>query len=302
MTTLVAPRIEPKSWALPAWTPLVLLPPLALGLTTSSPAWVQMWALAVAVYASFKWLTYTSSAASAQAPWTATAGYLLMWPGMDADAFLARSRREAVPHWNEWCWACVKLLAGIAILSQVSNSFAETHPLIGGWLTMIGCALVLHFGLFHLISLQWRTGGVNAPPLMNRPLLATSLSDFWRCRWNLAFRDAAYRFVFRPLLKPVGGRGALMAVFVVSGLIHDAVISLAARGGFGLPSLYFLIQGAAVLFERGRWGRAVGLGRGLLGRVYAWLVVLAPAGLLFHTPFLTRVVVPMLQAIHEVTK
>ena len=89
----------------------------------------------------------------------------------------------------------------------------------------------------------------------------------------------------------------MMAVFVVSGLVHDLVISLPAGGGYGLPTIYFLIQGVCVMFERSRTGKRIGLRRGIPGWLFCALVVLGPVGLLFHAPFLERVIAPMLEAI-----
>ena len=88
-----------------------------------------------------------------------------------------------------------------------------------------------------------------------------------------------------------------MVVFVVSGLVHDAVISIPAGGGWGLPTLYFVIQGVGVLFERSRLGKRLGTRRGVIGWLFCATVTLGPVFLLFHRHFLERVVVPMLTAI-----
>jgi alginate O-acetyltransferase complex protein AlgI len=89
-----------------------------------------------------------------------------------------------------------------------------------------------------------------------------------------------------------------MATFLASGLVHDLVISVPARGGYGLPTVYFVIQGAGVLFERTPLARRVGIGRrGIVSRAFTAVVVLAPVPLLFHEPFLNRVILPFLEVI-----
>ena len=70
--------------------------------------------------------------------------------------------------------------------------------------------------------------------------------------------------------------------------------------GWGLPTLYFLIQAAASFVERSRFGKRLGLGRGLIGWLFAVAVVVGPAGLLFHGPFIANVVVPMVKTIWRV--
>lgn len=92
-----------------------------------------------------------------------------------------------------------------------------------------------------------------------------------------------------------------MAVFLTSGLIHDFVISIPARAGYGLPTLYFLLQGIGVLFERSTVGKKLQLGRGAAGRIFAAVVTVGPLGLLFPPPFIERVVVPMLHAFGAVS-
>jgi alginate O-acetyltransferase complex protein AlgI len=75
------------------------------------------------------------------------------------------------------------------------------------------------------------------------------------------------------------------------------VISLPARGGYGLPTIYFLIQGVALLVERSHFGRRLGLRRGLMGMAFGATVVLAPVPLLFPAPFIERVILPTIAAL-----
>jgi hypothetical protein len=170
-------------------------------------------------------------------------------------------------------------------------------PYFTGWIGMAGLALGLHFGLFHLLSCAWRRSGVNAAPLMNWPIASISLSEFWGRRWNRAFRDLAHRFLFRPLTPLIGGAGALVAGFIFSGLVHDAVISIPAEGGYGGPTLFFAIQAGGLLAERSRTGRRLGLGRGWRGWLFADLLLIGSAPLLFHPPFVMRIIVPFMHAV-----
>jgi alginate O-acetyltransferase complex protein AlgI len=162
---------------------------------------------------------------------------------------------------------------------------------------MIGIVMILHFGLFHLLSCAWRTAGVDARPLMNWPGFSVRLSEFWGRRWNTAFRDLTHRFLFRPLAKRLGARGALVVGFIASGLVHDAVISLPAGGGYGGPTLFFLIQTAGLLFERSHTAKWLGLQSGVRGWLFTMLFLVLPAPLLFHHAFVLRVIVPFMRAI-----
>jgi hypothetical protein len=88
-----------------------------------------------------------------------------------------------------------------------------------------------------------------------------------------------------------------LLVFLGSGFIHELMISVPARGGYGLPTGYFLIQGMGVAGERTRLGRRLGLGQGWRGRLFTVLVAAGPAFWLFPPPFVHNVVLPMLAAI-----
>lgn len=288
--------------AIRGWLPLLVGPPLVALLTpTDEPRWLFMWALAFTLYAGCKWLTWRRTPAPAAPTWR-HAAYLLAWPGLDAPAFLrgpplAVSRQPAP---REWAFAAAKLLLGAGVLWGLVRFVPTPWPYLRGWAGMVGIALLLHFGLFHLLSCLWRSLGIEARPLMNAPLLATSVSDFWSKRWNTAFRDLTHRFLFRPLTARFGPRGAIVAGFLFSGVIHDLVISLPAGGGYGGPTLFFAIQAAALLAERSRIGQVFGLGRGVRGWLFTMMVLLGPAWLLFHPPFVERVVVPFLRALSAI--
>ncbi|MCZ2151547.1 MAG: hypothetical protein LC126_27715 [Bryobacterales bacterium] len=75
------------------------------------------------------------------------------------------------------------------------------------------------------------------------------------------------------------------------------MISVPAQGGYGGPTIFFAVQGAAMMIERGKFGRRIGLGSGLPGWLFTMLMLAAPAGLLFHRPFVERVIVPFMRAL-----
>ena len=287
---------RPAAWARRA-LPLVLLPVTAAAVATAArwPRWGLMWAVAGAIFAGCKWMTWAAPRPPAS-PGRA-AGYWLAWPGMDAVAFLDADRRPLPPSRSEWAAAAAKLAAGLAILYGGLRYHPPANPYLRGWAGMVGLILCLHFGSFALLSCAWRAVGVDARPLMNRPLASVRLGDFWGLRWNTAFRDLTHRFLFRPLTRRLGVRAALWVGFLASGLVHDAVLSGPAGGGYGGPTLFFLVQPLGMTLERSRPGRRLGLGRGVRGWAFTMACLLGPAPLLFHRPFVTRIIVPFLHAI-----
>ena len=262
------------------------------------PRWAQMWTLAVAVYVGCKWLTWQRIGVGNVPAWKQSA-YLLAWPGMDAASFVDEGRESGVCRCavSEWLVAALKMLFGAALLFGVARMIPPQHEYLVGWIGMIGFVLILHFGAFHLLSCGWRRLGVEARPLMNKPLASTSLREFWGRRWNTAFRDLTHRFLFRPCASWLGPRWGILAAFMFSGAIHDLVISVPARGGYGGPTLFFAIQGAGMLIERSLFGRRIGLGSHWQGRCFAIVLLVAPAGLLFHRPFVVGIVLPFMQAL-----
>ena len=258
------------------------------------PAWAVMWTVAGLVYAGCKWLTWRAAAPAGTR--RRQAAYLLAWPGLDAPRFLDSASQSEQPSPAEWLAGASALAGGILLFFGAAR-VASADPYVTGWIGMAGLVLMLHFGAFHLLSCAWRSAGVRARPLMNRPLAATSLADFWGRRWNTAFRDLTHRFLFQPLAARLGSAWGIVAGFLFSGVVHDLVISLPAGGGYGGPTAYFTLQGAGMLFERSAIGRRLGLAHGWRGRLFAIAVLVAPVRLLFHLPFVAGVVVPFMRAL-----
>lgn len=252
-----------------------------------------MWALAAALFAACKAYTW-ARARGASTPWR-TLAYFLLWPGMDAKAFLDTRARAVPPRLPESLFALAKTALGIVLIWIVAPR--ATDPLLKGWIGLFGAIFILHFGTFHLLSVIWRRAGVQAEPIMRAPILAASLGELWGRRWNLGFHDPAHDFIFVPLAPRIGAPLAALMVFFVSGLIHDLVISVPAGAGYGLPTAYFVLQGLGVLFERSSPGRKLGLGRGLIGRIFAIVIAAGPVYWLFHPPFVRNVFLPFLEAI-----
>lgn len=279
------------------WIPLLALPAAALASRSRLAPWAFMWALSIAIFLGCKWQSWWEQRFTAGSSVGRNLGFLFLWPGMDAATFLGPKRQAARTDWKEWLWATVKTATGIVLLWAAARNAGRGGGLLVGWTGMLGIILVLHFGSFHILSLLWRSAGVDAPPIMQAPLAATSLSDFWGRRWNLGFRQLTHRLVFTPARSRLGGGAAILLSFLASGLIHDLVISLPARGGYGLPTLYFLIQGLGVLVERSSPGAKYGLRSGIRGWLFAIACAGAPAYFLFHPWFVHRVILPFLVAL-----
>jgi predicted DCC family thiol-disulfide oxidoreductase YuxK len=280
------------------WLPLLVLGPAAAVFGRQFPAWLYMWTLAFALFAGCKWLCFRRELAkSPKVSLRLKLGFLFGWIGMDAANFFAKAKIIKKPLAAEWFAAVLKILLGSLLIWIAVRRALAIHPLLAGWTGMVGLIFLLHFGFFHLLALAWRMAGIPVTPLMRAPLLARSLGEFWGERWNTAFNKLAEGFLFRPLLRPVGVRVATLLVFLVSGLVHDFVISVPARGGYGLPTFYFLLQGAGVLFEHTRLARRCGLNRNFRGWLFTLIVTAGPAFWLFHPTFIRNVILPFLKCI-----
>jgi predicted DCC family thiol-disulfide oxidoreductase YuxK len=280
------------SW--PGVVPFVAMFPVVFLFRSSLPPWMFMWAVAFALYVCCKWLTYWDALRhGASADPRRAVAYLLAWPGMDAITFLSDEAAER-PRVGEWLRGVSKIGLGLAVFTFAARRSAIAPSLLSAWIGMTGIVLMLHFGAFELLSLAWRRAGVRAAPLMQQPLRSTSLAELWGRRWNTAFHALVERSVFRPLRPIVGAAAATVSVFLLSGVLHELVISVPAHAGYGLPTLYFALQAVGVIVERTPAAKAVGLGAGLRGRLFTAAIAGVPVFMLFPPSFVRAVVLPML--------
>ncbi len=253
------------------------------------PRWAIMWLLAGGLFVLGKMAVFVK-AQRRGGLWPAwrTVAWFALWPGMNARD-LDRSGQECP---RSFGFAILKVVLGTVLLWGAARHF--TQPLAAGWCGMIGLILVLHFGIFDMLSIFWQSRGLRAAPIMNAPIASLSVAEFWGRRWNSAFRDLAHPFLFVPVARRWGLHAALWVSFAVSGIAHELVISVPAGGGYGLPTIYFLLQALGITLERR-------MSANLKSWAARWVCTHAftalPAFILFHPPFVERVMNPFFHAI-----
>jgi membrane bound O-acyltransferase family protein/DCC1-like thiol-disulfide oxidoreductase len=259
-------------------------------------AWMFMWLLAVAIFVACKWVTWWPH--RRRGTIARSVAYFFAWPGMDAKAFFApRSPTPLDARGHELAESLLHIALGTSLIWLAPRGLLPLHPMLAGWCVMIGLVLLLHFGLLAIIAILWRRARFDLRPLMDHPLRSRSLAEFWGRRWNSGFNSVAREMLFAPLRRCFGPLSTTAAVFLASGIVHDIVVSVPARGGYGLPTLYFVIQLLGMLIQRTSPARRAGFARGTLGRIYTLTFTAAPLPLLFHEPFVRQVILPMACAI-----
>ncbi len=242
-------------------------------------------------------------AGEAALPLRAWFAFTVLWFGMRPGLFLdlgAPARPDAAEHRNR---GVLHLAFGTLLVGGAAATWHLGRPALSTdvaraaatLLLLPGLSLALHFGVFNLATAAWRRAGVDARPLFRAPLLARSLGEFWGKRWNLAFSEMTAAAVYRPIAGSWGRPAGLVAAFACSGLLHEVAISVPGLRGLGLPSLYFLLHGLLVLFERALQRRGRGpetWGAGGRAWTLAWLAL--PAPILFHVPFLRGCIWPLI--------
>lgn len=225
--------------------------------------------------------------------------YAIGWVGMRAQPFETLGQK-AVPGGGEMVkFGISRIIAG-ALLILLAHGIVALH--LEATLTyilvtpvlLVALSLILHFGLLSVSAGMWRFSGVNTYYLFRQPAKALSLTELWSKRWNIAFSEMTSVAIFRPLKNRVGAPAALMISFIFSGFLHELALSLPVNSGYGLPTLYFVIQGILVLVEKLLASRGVLFLRNrLVARVWVFFWLVVPMPLLFHEQFIKQIVWPL---------
>jgi hypothetical protein len=200
--------------------------------------------------------------------------YFTIWPGVSLAGFLERKKEPPIRTGERFLEAWLSFVLGALALLALCL-WGKGQSLVLNYASLICVLLIVHLGLMEVIADLLRLLGFSPSSLFDRPFLATSLRDFWSARWNLAFVDMNRIFLLKPLHGKLPAGLLVFSIFAVSGLLHELGISYAAGAGWGLPLLYFVIQGTGMELEK-RWK---------LPRFLVWLWVLLPVPLLFTPAF-----------------
>lgn len=235
----------------------------------------RMVGLCLVLLGSMKGLVYAEWAGERRLSWRRYGVFALLWFGMNPGDFVRRCGGL------EW-----KRDVQVGLLFMLLGTVGAWWVWRMEWrqilVMFVPMSLGFHFGALRVLKGGLRAAGFPVRTLFPNLLKARGVADFWSRRWNVGYSQMMQRLVGRPVGRCFGTASGTMAVFVVSGLLHEVAITLPVRAGFGLPTLYFVLHGMVTLLET-RTGRAC-------GKVPALLAVALPLGLLFPPAFQTRVI------------
>lgn len=110
--------------------------------------------------------------------------------------------------------------------------------------------LALEVVLCSAVFLAGATLGLDLEPVFDAPYKSTSLQDFWGRRWNLMITAILRPSVYFPVRSRFGTAAGVVAVFLVSGLMHEWMFYyITMEPPTGEVMLFFLIHGVCTVAE-----------------------------------------------------
>jgi hypothetical protein len=229
--------------------------------------------------------------------------YSTIWPGMELAPF--RNRKKVEEDGTRFVRGFLSVAFGFAILVALILFGGTLPPYLVGWLTLIALLAMIHFGYAEILTSVLRIAGWDVSPLFDHPFLSTSLREFWSVRWNHAFVEMN-KVLFIPFLKKwLHGSALILGVFLLSGLLHELAISYASQAlvipsqgpiawSWGLPTLYFAIQGVGFLLERSLLSDVKSP---VVRSIWTLCWVLLPMPLVFTDLFRSLFLIPMVDSL-----
>lgn len=212
--------------------------------------------------------------------------YCFAWVGMNPTIFF---KRNDVTDYKLLYRGLIFFTLGLAVLIllrfivNTSDSLTGTTYWLMSLMILIALSQILHFGLLNISAVALQMLHYPAYSLFRSPLQANSLRDFWGKRWNLAFTEMTSVVAYRPLRKRLSDRQAFIIAFLFSGLLHEVALSLPVNKGYGLPTLYFIIQLILILLE------PILFGTKKPGSLWIVACLVIPLPILFHKAIMTQV-------------
>ncbi|KAJ1302015.1 hypothetical protein OPQ81_000850 [Rhizoctonia solani] len=109
----------------------------------------------------------------------------------------------------------------------------------------------IHFFTTFLLAPFYSEPAKSWPPLFGNPLHAVSVYNFWSYQWHSVLRHGFCSTGGKLGWEIGGSTGAVLGVFLVSGLLHDFGLWCMGRGmEFRRVTMYFVLQGIVVLLEK----------------------------------------------------
>ena len=249
-----------------------------LSMENAEPIW-RMIGICSVLLGGMKGLVYAEWARGRTLPLIHYLVFAFLWFGMDPGSF--QSRRKGLSWRRDVVIGFIFMLLGT----------------LGAWLVWVmdwrqifvmflPMSLGFHFGALRVLKGGLRAAGLPVRTLFPNLLEARGIGDFWSMRWNTGYSQMMQRVVGRPAGERLGKNWGVMAVFLTSGLLHEAAITLPVHAGFGLPTLYFTLHGLLTLLET-KCQRPI-------GKIPALLAVVIPLPWLFPPTFQREVIEPFL--------
>jgi alginate O-acetyltransferase complex protein AlgI len=176
--------------------------------------------------------------------------FSFFWFGMDPGTF--RFKNPKLRWKSDIAIGSLLTVIGLAGSWLIAN--LEWKNII---IMFIPLSLGFHFGVLRILKGTLRYFGFPVRTLFPNLLETNGIADFWSRRWNIGYSQMMQRIVGRPIESIAGKSAGVMAVFFISGLLHEVAITLPVMSGFGLPTLYFTLHGFLTLLEK-KWNRPLG--------------------------------------------